>query len=105
MTLPGVLLISAVIIFICIIANRVSYKIGVPTLLLFILSGIFFGQGPFFRETLINYNIAEKICSIALLFIIFYGGFGTRWQAAKPVAGKAILLSSLGTVLTAVFVI
>lgn len=33
---------------------------------------------------------------------MFYGGFGTRWKTARPIAGKAILLSSLGTILTAV---
>lgn len=47
-------------------------------------------------------HFAENMCTIALIFIMFYGGFGTRWKAAKPVAGKALLLSSVGTVLTAV---
>lgn len=32
---------------------------------------------------------------------MFYGGFGTRWSEAKPVAGRSILLSSVGVVLTA----
>ena len=32
---------------------------------------------------------------------MFYGGFGTKWSAAKPVAGKAILLSTLGVWMTA----
>ena len=35
-------------------------------------------------------------------FIMFYGGFGTRWSEARPVAGKSVLLSSVGVVLTAV---
>lgn len=35
------------------------------------------------------------------VFIMFYGGFGTRWSEAKPVAGRSILLSSVGVVLTA----
>ncbi|MFQ8840345.1 MAG: potassium/proton antiporter [Clostridium fessum] len=38
---------------------------------------------------------------MALIFIMFYGGFGTRWSEAKPVAGRSILLSSAGVVLTA----
>ena len=44
-----------------------------------------------------------SICSIALIFIIFYGGFGTNLGAAKPVAVHSVLLSTLGVVLTAVF--
>ncbi|MFQ9411314.1 MAG: hypothetical protein ACLR1T_10030 [Evtepia gabavorous] len=27
---------------------------------------------------------------------MFYGGFGTNWSQARPVAGKAAILSSLG---------
>ena len=32
---------------------------------------------------------------------MFYGGFGTNWNAARPVAVKAVLLSTLGVALTA----
>jgi cell volume regulation protein A len=32
---------------------------------------------------------------------MFYGGFGTRWKTAKPVAVKSIMLSTLGVVATA----
>ena len=101
MNLPIFLLIFAVIIFICIITSGISRKIGVPTLLLFIILGIIFGSDGIFKIPFDNYAAAEQICSVALLYIIFYGGFGTRWRAAKPVAGKAILLSSAGTILTA----
>ena len=32
---------------------------------------------------------------------IFYGGFGTKWETAKPVAVKSLVLSTAGTLLTA----
>jgi len=32
--------------------------------------------------------LAENVCSVALIFIMFYGGFNTKWQAAKNVAGR-----------------
>ena len=38
---------------------------------------------------------------MSLIFIIFYGGFGTNWRAARPVAVQSILLSTLGVLLTA----
>ena len=41
-----------------------------------------------------DFKMAENVCSVALIFIMFYGGFNTKWQAAKSVAGKAIILSS-----------
>ena len=33
---------------------------------------------------------------------MFYGGFNTKWKAAKSVAGKAIALSTLGVIITAI---
>lgn len=32
-----------------------------------------------------NNDIASQVCSFGLIFIMFYGGFGTNWKAAKPV--------------------
>lgn len=61
-----------------------------------------FGSDGIFKIPFENYGFAEQICSAALIFIMFYGGFGTRWSEAKPVAARAILLSSLGVILTAV---
>lgn len=95
------LLMSAIVIFACVLCNKVSSRLGVPTLLAFILLGMFFGSDGVVKIPFDNYALAEDICSLALIFIMFYGGFGTNWQEARPVAGKAVLLSSLGTVLTA----
>lgn len=95
------LLLSAIVIFACVLCNKVSSRLGVPTLLAFILLGMFFGSDGVVKIPFDNYAMAEDICSLALIFIMFYGGFGTNWQEARPVAGKAVLLSSLGTVLTA----
>jgi cell volume regulation protein A len=70
-------------------------------LLAFIGLGMIFGSDGIFKIPFDNYNFAEAICSTALLFILFYGGFGTKWDEAKPVAVKAILLSTLGVIFTA----
>ena len=95
------LLLSAVVIFACVLLNRVSAKLGMPILLAFIFLGMLLGSDGLFRIPFENYEFAENICSIALIFIIFYGGFGTDWEQAKPVSLKAGLLSTVGVVLTA----
>lgn len=100
----SVLFIAAVVIFICVLLNRVSNKIGVPTLLIFIILGMLFGSEGIVKISFEDFTFAKDICSVALIFIMFYGGFGTRWSEAKPVAVKSILLSSVGVVLTAGFV-
>ena len=48
-------------------------------------------------------SLRSQLCSTALIFIMFYGGFGTKWNAAKPVAVQSFLLSTAGVVFTAVF--
>lgn len=93
--------ISALIVILCIISHKLSHKSGVPALLLFILLGMLFGSDGLFKISYDNFVFAEQICSIALIFIMFYGGFGTNWKSARPVATKAFLLSSIGVILTA----
>lgn len=95
------LLLAAVIIIVCIASSRLSGKLGVPALLIFIVLGMLFGSDGVFKIPFDNYNFAEQICSVALIFIMFYGGFGTNWKMAKPVIGKAVALSTLGVVITA----
>lgn len=95
------LTIGAVIVICCIVFNKISNKIGVPMLFAFILLGMLFGSDGIFKIEFENFEFAEQICSVALIFIIFYGGFGTKWATAKKVAAKSLVLSSVGTLMTA----
>ena len=94
------LLVTAIVIFACVFLSRISNKLGIPTLLAFILLGMVFGSDGILKIPFDNYYFAEQICSVALIFIMFYGGFGTNWNQAKSVATKAILLSSVGVIVT-----
>lgn len=95
------ILIFAIILLICLFFNKITGRFGVPMLFTFILLGMVFGSDGLFKIPFDNYDIAEKVCSFSLIFIMFYGGFGTNWKQAKPVAVKAVILSSFGTILTA----
>lgn len=98
----NLLLLGSLVIIACILCNRLSNRLGLPMLLAFILLGMVFGSEGLFRIHFDDFSFAENVCTVALIFIMFYGGFGTRWKAAKPAAVKAILMSSLGTIITAV---
>ncbi|WP_245592072.1 potassium/proton antiporter [Clostridiisalibacter paucivorans] len=100
----NILFVSSIVIILSIISNKFSQKIGIPSLLLFIGLGLFFGSDGIVQIQFDNYHLAEAISSTALIFIMFYGGFGTRWKTAKPVAIKSLLLSSIGVLLTALLV-
>lgn len=93
----------AVVIFSCIITNKFSNKLGMPALVLFMFLGVLFGSDGIFKISFDDYELTSKLCSIGLLFIIFYGGFCTKKSDDKKVTIQAILLSSLGTVFTAIF--
>ena len=97
------LILIAIVILLCIGLNNVSSRIGIPALLAFIVLGMFFGNNGLIPLQFDDYDFAKDICTVALIFIMFYGGFGTNWEAAKPIVREATLLASLGVVLTAGF--
>ncbi|MGN0160256.1 MAG: potassium/proton antiporter [Lachnospiraceae bacterium] len=95
-----ILCVSAVILL-CVLAEKFSDKFGTPALILFMFIGMVFGSDGLFKIPFDNFSLAENICSIALIFIMFYGGFNTKWSLAKPVAVRSVILSSFGVVVTA----
>lgn len=96
-----ILLLLSLVMIACILCNKLTSKIGIPMLLAFLAVGMLCGVDGILHIRFDNYAMTETLCTVALIFIIFYGGFGTKWSAAKPVAGKSVLLSTLGVFLTA----
>ncbi len=96
-----IILFCAVVIFSCIVTNKFSNKLGMPALLFFMFLGMLFGSDGIFKLAFDDYNLTSKLCSIGLLFIIFYGGFCTKKLNDTKVMSQAVLLSSCGTVITA----
>ncbi|MGX9758257.1 potassium/proton antiporter [Clostridioides difficile] len=95
------MIISGLVLLICITSSKVLYKFGVPILLIFILLGMLFGSDGMVGIYFDNYELTRQLCSIGLIFIMFFGGFGTNWNMAKPVAIPSVLMSSLGVIITA----
>lgn len=89
------------ILLICISSSKILYKFGVPMLLIFIVLGMIFGSDGLVGIYFDNYDLTSMICSLALVFIMFYGGFGTNWNIAKRSAVPSILMSSFGVIITA----
>lgn len=96
-----ILLVIAVLIIVSILANKVSGRLGVPALLIFLLVGMLAGsEGPggiYFDDPW----VAQAVGVIALTFILFSGGLDTRWSEVRPVLPQAAVLSTLGVLLTA----
>ena len=99
--LINLMVISALVILICVTSSKVLYKFGVPILLIFIALGMLFGSDGVIGIYYNDFELTKHICTLALIFIMFFGGFGTNWDMAKPVAIPSILMSTIGVVITA----
>ena len=95
------MLICAAVIVACIVSNRVVNRFGIPTVLVFMALGMVFGSEGIFKIVFDDFTFAEQLCSTALVFIMFYGGFGTNFHVARPVLPKAVTMATLGVVFTA----
>ncbi|MBO7561664.1 MAG: potassium/proton antiporter [Bacteroidales bacterium] len=96
-----ILLIGALVLFISIGLNNISTRLGIPALLAFLLLGAIFGVTDVIPFQMDDFRFAHNFCTCALIFIMFYGGFGTRWSAVRHIATEAGLLASVGVVITA----
>lgn len=97
----GYLILIGTVIAICVLLNRFAQRLPIPSLLIFIALGMCFGVNGIVGIPFDDYQISEQICSVCLLFVMFYGGFGTNLKAARPAAAKAVVLSTAGVVATA----
>jgi cell volume regulation protein A len=98
------LLIGSVLVIISIISAKFLYKLGIPTLLLFIGVGILAGSegigGIYFDDA----KLAQSIGIISLAFILFSGGLETNWNNSRQVLKTSFLLATLGVILTATII-
>ncbi len=99
--MTGVLLLTGCVILLCTLMGRFLDKLAVPSLLIFIALGMLFGENGLLRIPFDNYDAADVICSTSLIFIMFYGGFGTNLKTARPVVVQSVVLSTLGVAGTA----
>ncbi len=97
----GPLLLVGCVIFICILLNNFLEKLPVPSLLIFIALGMLFGENGILRIQFNDYETVNVVCSVCLIFIMFYGGFETNIKVARPVLVPSVILSTLGVAGTA----
>jgi len=97
----NILLLGSLLLFLSIIASKTSFKLGIPSLILFLVVGMLAGSdgpgGVYFND----FKIAQLLGVVALNFILFSGGLETKWESIKPILWQGISLSTLGVLITA----
>jgi cell volume regulation protein A len=97
------LLAASALIFISVLAGVFSTRLGFSFLLAFLLTGIFAGvDGPGGLE-FNDYRLSFWVGNIALVIILLDGGLRTHYPTFRTGLKPALMLASLGVILTAGF--
>lgn len=98
------LLVASLLLLLSIFGWKISSRLGIPALLLFLAIGMLAGSDGPGRIYFDDAQLAQDIGIVSLAFILFAGGLGTQWATVRPALGGALSLSTIGVLLTAVIV-
>ncbi|WP_439577248.1 potassium/proton antiporter [Elioraea sp.] len=94
--------IGAALIVLSVLTSLIAFRFGTPLLLFFLGIGLLAGEdglGLQFDDAASAYFVG----SLALAVILFDSGFSTRWRTFRQAAGPAVVLATLGVLLTTAF--
>lgn len=83
-----------------VLAGTLSSRFGLPALIGFLGLGMIAGSDGI-GIAFDNYELAQAIGVLCLIFILFSGGLDTDLQAARRVAAPAIVLATFGVFISA----
>ncbi|GGW92791.1 potassium/proton antiporter [Alteromonas halophila] len=98
----NIILVSAVLAILGVLASKLSPRFGVPVLVLFLGVGMLAGEDGIGRIFFDNADAAHAIGTFALILILFDGGLQTSKKSILQAWKPAALLATLGVVGTAV---
>ena len=96
-----IILLSAVLAILGVLASKLSPRFGVPVLVLFLGVGMLAGEDGIGRIHFDNADTAHSIGTFALILILFDGGLQTSRKSIMRAWKPAALLATLGVIGTA----
>jgi cell volume regulation protein A len=100
-TADTVLLLSAALIIAGILSSLIATRFGAPMLLVFLGVGMLAGEDGPGGIVFSDYRFSNLIGSLALAIILFDGGLRTRFAMFRGVLAPALLLATVGVLITA----
>jgi potassium/hydrogen antiporter len=94
--------VTGVLLLLGIASSKLSTRLGMPMLVLFLLVGMLAGSEGIGGLEFENYPLAHAIGTLALVMILFDGGLGTSLGAIRLAWKPSVLLATLGVLITAV---
>jgi cell volume regulation protein A len=96
-----IILLAAVLLLIGTVSSKLSARLGLPVLVVFVAIGMLAGENGIGRIDFDNFVIAHAIGTLALAVILFDGGLQTRTAALEAVWKPSLLLATVGVLVTA----
>lgn len=95
---------ASLLLLLSILASKLSSRLGIPALLLFLVLGMLAGSDGPGGIWFDNPWLAQSLGVVALALILFAGGMDTHWQTVRPAIGQGLALSTVGVLVTALSV-
>jgi potassium/hydrogen antiporter len=93
------LLTGAAVLLVAVAAVRLSTRLGLPSLLVYLLLGLAIGEAGLGIE-FEDVELTRTLGLCALIVIIAEGGLTARWSTLRPVLGLAATLATLGVLVS-----
>jgi potassium/hydrogen antiporter len=94
------LLVCAALVALGILTSLLSLRFGAPLLLVFLAVGLAAGEDGIGGIHFDDAGLVFAICSVALAVVLFDSGFETRWHSYRVAAKPALVLATLGVLVT-----
>lgn len=104
MSTERIILVASTLLLLSIIASKASWRLGIPSLLVFLAVGMLAGSDGLGGIAFDDPHLTQLLGVVALALILFSGGLGTRWETVRPVFWSGLALSTLGVLMTALTV-
>jgi potassium/hydrogen antiporter len=95
------LAVGAVVVLVAAVALRVSDRLGLPSLLLYLLFGITLGEAGLGIE-FEDFALTQTLGVAALVVILAEGGLSTRWADVRRAIGPGLALATVGVAVSVV---
>jgi len=94
-------IIAAAILISIVLTARIANRWRLPLVVIALGAGILFGSDV---ANLVYFDdpiFAKKVGDLALIFVLFAGGFGTKRELLRPVLWPSLTMATLGVMITA----
>lgn len=98
------LVIGSILLVLSVIGSKAGSRFGIPALLLFLGIGLAAGRHGIGVVAFDNFEFAQHLGILTLIFILFSGGIETKLDSIRPVLKPALVLATAGVLLASALV-